>query len=138
MKVTLSHSDNLHFKATTRQFRNIEIDEPESFHGTDKAPSPIEYFLIGIGGCIGSTFVYCLNINGVKFNNLTICIDGQLKHVGSNMRLRLVKIEVEIHLNLVKNGSETKFNRCKSTFLEFCPISEVITDGIPLDVKIVN
>ena len=58
MKVTLNHSENLHFTANARDFKMIPIDASESFHGTNLGPSPIEYLLIGIGGCISSSFVY--------------------------------------------------------------------------------
>ena len=52
MKVSLKYSEKQHFIASVRHFNDIQIDEPESFHGTDKGPSPVEFYLIGIGGCL--------------------------------------------------------------------------------------
>ncbi|MHA1483676.1 MAG: OsmC family protein [Candidatus Heimdallarchaeaceae archaeon] len=62
MKVTLTYSRNLHFKASVRSFEDLNVDEPESFHGTDLGPSAVEYLLIGIGGCLGTTFTHCLQL----------------------------------------------------------------------------
>ena len=80
MKVSLKYSENLHFTASARHFDDIHIDEPESFHGTDKGPSPVEFFLIGIGGCLGSTFAYCLQRHNVEIDALEVVVDGLLKH----------------------------------------------------------
>lgn len=38
--------DNVHLKGTVRGFQ-LESDEPESRGGTDVAPAPLSYFLIG-------------------------------------------------------------------------------------------
>jgi putative redox protein len=136
MKITLNYSEKLHFKASARHFSNIHIDEPESFHGTDLAPSPIEYFLIGTGSCIGNTFIFCLQKHNISFENLKINVDGILKHLGPNKRLRLVQIDIEILIELKEHTPNDKFDLCYQTFQDYCPISNVITQGIPLNVDI--
>jgi len=136
MKVTLNYSEKMHFTAFARHFSDIHVDEPESFHGTDLAPSPIEYFLIGTGSCIGSTFIYCLQKHNIAIENLKISVDGILKHIGPKMRLRLIKIDIEILINLKEDVPNEKFDSCHESFQEFCPISNVITQGIPLNVKV--
>ena len=60
MKVFLDYTKDLHFKASVREFKGLDVDEPVSFHGTNLGPSAVEYLLIGIGGCLGTTFLYCL------------------------------------------------------------------------------
>ena len=136
MKVTLNYSEKMHFTAIARHFTDIHVDEPESFHGTDLAPSPIEYFLIGAGGCIGRTFIYCLQKNNIAIENLKIIVDGTLKHIGPKMRLKLVNIDIEILIKTKEDVPNEKFDLCHQTFQEFCPISHVITQKIPLNVKI--
>lgn len=112
MKVTLNYSEKIHFIASARHFNNIHVDEPESFHGTDLAPSPIEYFLIGTGTCIGSTFIYCLQKHNVTIENLKVIVDGTLKHIGPKNRLRLVKIDIEIIINVEENLPNEKIELC--------------------------
>jgi len=136
MKITLNYSEKQLFTASARHFSNIHIDEPESFHGTDLAPSPIEYLLIGTGSCIGNTYIFCLQKHNILFENLKIIVDGILKHIGPNKRLRLVQIDIEIMIELKENLPDEKFNLCYESFQEFCPISHVITQGIPLNVGI--
>jgi len=136
MKVNLKYQTQMHFVASARQFEEIHIDEPESFHGSDLGPSAVEYFLIGTGGCIGSTFVYCLNKNNVIFENLDIIVNGTLKHEGPEKRLRLIRIDVEIFVKLNDNNSNGNFDLCVKRFQEHCPISNFLTQGGPLNINI--
>lgn len=136
MKIILNYSDKMHFNASTRQFHDIHLDEPESFHGTDLAPSPIEYFLIGTGGCIGSTFVFCLQKYKIAIKSFKIIVDGTLKHIGRKKRLKLVKIDVDLVIKLNEAIPNKNFDLCCNAFQQYCPISDIITQGIPLKVKV--
>ncbi|MFX1315976.1 MAG: OsmC family protein [Promethearchaeota archaeon] len=138
MKVTLNYLKDLQFIAETRHFKKIHTDEPESFSGTNLAPSPLEYFLIGIGGCIGSSFVYCLLKNNIQTENLEIVVDGKLKHSGPKMTLKLVKIDVELLLTPKKGQSKEKVDFCKKIFQEYCPVSNLIKDETPLNIKVLE
>ena len=133
MKITINYCNNLHFKAKTRDFDNIQIDEPESFHGTDLAPSPIEYLLIGIGGCLSSTFVYCLRKRNIEIDDLEIIIDGVLKHDQPSLYLKLKQIQVEFNLSL-KGYNEDEVDKCIIEFKKYCPIYEPVLNGIPIDI----
>jgi putative redox protein len=136
MKVSIKYSENLHFTASARHFDNIQLDEPESFHGTDIGPSPVEYYLIGIGGCLGSTFTYCLQKQKVEIDSLEVVVDGQLKHASPNMSLQLINIEVELLITVKDGQPSDKIEQCVKTFQDYCVVSNSITQGVPLDVKI--
>jgi len=136
MKVTLNYSEKLHFTASARHFNDIHIDEPESFDGTDEGPSPVEFFLIGIGGCLGSTFAYCLQKQDVEIDKLEVVVDGQLKHVGPKLSLRLVNIEAELKITTRDNDSSDKIEKCVKSFQEYCIVTNSITQGVPIDVKV--
>ncbi len=41
MKVLLDYTKDLHFKASARNFKDFNVDEPASFHGTDLGPSAV-------------------------------------------------------------------------------------------------
>ena len=138
MKVSLSYSENMHFTASARHFNNIHVDESEAFHGDDSAPSPVEYVLIGTGGCIGSTFVFCLQKNKVLIEKLDVDVEGILKHYGANNSLKLIKITVELLVTLKEGESSEKIDMCYKRLLEYCPIFNAFNSGIPLNIKISN
>ncbi len=136
MKVTLNYSENLYFIATARHLKDIHIDEPESFHGTDLGPSSVEYLLIGIGGCLGSTFMYCLQKKDVIIEDLEIVVDGKLTHSGPKMTLRLANVNIDITFSAKKNQSIEKIESCVKEFREYCIVSKSITNGLPINVNI--
>lgn len=136
MKITINYIDNLHFKAKIRDFDDINIDEPESFHGTDLGPSPVEYLLTGIGGCLSSTLMYCLRKRNIVVNHLETSIDGELKHKQPHLYLRLTKVHVEFNLTLKEGYNENDLNRCIREYRKFCPIYEPLLDGIPISIDL--
>jgi len=135
MKVSLNYTENLHFKASVRQFNDFNIDEPTSFHGTDLGPSSVEYLLIGIGGCLGTTFMYCLQKRNIKMKSVEIEIDGKLSHVGPKLLLRLTKVDVEIKFIPEENASSEEIFECIKNFREYCIVSNSIADGLPINVN---
>ncbi|MGV9173528.1 MAG: OsmC family protein [Promethearchaeia archaeon] len=138
MKVYLNHSENLHFIGSAREFSNIHMDEPESFHGTNKGPSPVEYFLLGIGGCMASTFVFCCQKNEIEIHDISITIDGQLTHREDRENLlQFQKIEGYI-MFIPKHGEQNKqaIKQCINDFQKYCVVSNSLRQGIPLSVNV--
>ncbi len=136
MKVNLKYSENQHFVAIARQFKGIHVDEPESFQGTNLGPSSVEYMLISIGGCLGSTFAYCLSKNNVKIEKLEIVIDGKLEHVGPKTRLRLVNVDAELRFIPKPGESSEKIDSCVNSFQDHCIVSNSIAQGFSINLNI--
>ncbi|TXT54280.1 MAG: hypothetical protein BAJALOKI2v1_790014 [Promethearchaeota archaeon] len=134
MKVKIEYSENLHFLAQARHFKDIHIDEPEAFKGTDLGPSSVEYLLIGLGGCIGSSFSYSLQKHKVKIENLEIVVDGRLKHKGPAFNLKLVGINIEIEIVPKEKNQESTIKECFNLFQEYCVILYPLLNGIPIQL----
>jgi putative redox protein len=135
MKVELTYNKNLHFKASVRSFKDFNVDEPESFHGSDLGPSPVEYLLVGIGGCLGTTFTYCLQKRNIELNEFKVLVDGKLTHVGPKKILRLVNVDVEMKFSVKETTSKERINNCVKDFREKCIVSNSIADGVPIKVN---
>ena len=138
MKISIRLSEKLHFIAKTRKFHEIHIDEPESFHGTDLGPSSVEYILIGIGGCLGSTLAFCFKKYTIEIKALEIIVDGTLTHSGPQNRLRLVKVDVNINLITKNKNSDKNVEECINNFKEHCVVSNSIINGLPIEVNVVH
>ncbi len=135
MQVKLNHLEDLHFKASARNFERIDLDEPESFHGTNLGPSAVEYLLIGIGGCLGSSFMFCLIKHDIEIEDLEIIVDGKIHHETLTMRLKLAQVDVKI-MYLLKDLSQTEqIEQCKNKFMKHCVVSDTLINGIPINVE---
>ena len=135
MQVKLNHLKDLHFKASARNFKSIDLDEPKSFHGTNLGPSPVEYLLIGIGGCLGSSFMFCLIKNGIEIENLEILVDGKIHHKPPTMRLKLVQVDVKIMYVLKELSQAEQIEQCRNKFMKHCIVSDTLINGIPINVE---
>lgn len=136
MKLKLKYDQKVHFIAETRNFSNIHIDEPESFHGTDLGPSSVEYFLIGIGGCAATTFVYCLNKNGVLVKDLEVIIDSKIGHAEPDKRMQIKHVEIEIKYSLMKEDHASIVEECKRTLRDYCVVNRSILKGFDVKVEV--
>jgi uncharacterized OsmC-like protein len=135
MKVLLDYTKDLHFKASVRDFKDFDVDEPSSFHGSDLGPSAVEYLLIGVGGCLGTTFIYCLQKKNIELEMLKVEVDGKLSHTSPKMLLRLVNIDVDLKFTPKEGSSDVEINRCIKEFLDYCIISNSIANGLPINVN---
>ncbi|NVM19179.1 MAG: OsmC family protein [Candidatus Lokiarchaeota archaeon] len=135
MKVFLDYTKDLLFKASVRDFKDFNVDEPASFHGTDLGPSAVEYLLIGIGGCLGTTFIYCLQKNNIELATFEVVVDGTLSHTGPKMLLRLANIDVDLKFTPKEVNSDEEINRCIKEFSEYCVVTNSIANGLPINVN---
>ena len=138
MKISIRLSEKIHFIAGTRHFNDIHIDEPKSFHGTDLGPSSVEYVLIGIGGCLGSTLAFCLKKYEIEIDDLEITIDGTLSHSGPLKRLRLIKVDANLFLTTKNTDNPKKIEDCINNFKDHCVVSNSIINGLPIDVNVIH
>jgi uncharacterized OsmC-like protein len=135
MQVKLNHQKNLHFTASVRNFKNLDLDEPKSFHGTNLGPSPVEYLLIGIGGCLGSSFMYCLIKSDIRIKNLEIIIDGKITHKNPTLRLKLAQVDIKILYILEDVSLKEEIEICINKFKQHCVVSDSLINGIPINVE---
>ncbi|MHA1793023.1 MAG: OsmC family protein [Promethearchaeota archaeon] len=141
MKVKLKWDENICFKGQTRNFSNIIIDEPEDFHGTNKGPSAVEYLAFGIGGCLGSSFMFCLKKMEVSIKDLEIILDVKLTHVDEGngfTPLRIVNIIANLEVTLENNEDHDILDLCISSFKKYCSVTASVIKGIPVDVKVIK
>jgi len=135
MKVLLDYTKDLHFKASVRNFKDFNIDEPTSFHGTNLGPSAVEYLLIGIGGCLGTTFIYCLQKNNIELETFEIVVDGKVSHTGPKTLLRLENVDVDLKFTPKEASSDVEINRCMEEFAKYCIVTNSIANGLPINVN---
>jgi len=88
------------FIAKTRQFRLI-VDEPAALGGTDEGPSPIEYILAGLAGCLNVVGHMVAKELGFTIDTLKIEVTGninpdKLLGVSNTERAGFKKIDLKL------------------------------------------
>ena len=88
------------FIAKTGKFQLI-IDEPEALGGTDEAPSPVEYILAGLAGCLNVVGHIVAKELGFTIDTLKIEVTGNLNPdrllgVSNSERAGFKKIDLKL------------------------------------------
>ncbi len=124
----------LKFKAKLDGFHEVEIDELEP-HGTDSAPNPADYFLLAVGGCLSSSFIFSLSKFDVSLKKMHAKVRGKYTRVNERVRIERVDVVLEVEPSTERDLQEMK-EWCIGVFRNFCIISESIRKGLPIGVTL--
>ncbi|MHA1143759.1 MAG: OsmC family protein [Candidatus Helarchaeota archaeon] len=138
IKARLKWLSNLGFEAKIKEFPPIILDEPPDFKGDDRGPSAVEMLLVGIGGCIGTSFVYCLKRFGVKFKALDLDVSGEIHHVPPDLLLRITRTHIVLKITPLTDSQEDReqIESCFDYFAKYCIVSKSVEKGIPFDLDL--
>ncbi len=134
----LTWTSNLGFEAEVKDFPTIVIDEPQQFHGDDRGPSSIEYLCVGIGGCMGTSLVYCLKRFKATFSKLAVKAAAEIHHVPPNRMLRVTALHVNFTItpNPATDDNIENIKECYEHFAKYCVVTQSVKQGIPFDIKL--
>jgi|YelNatPaOPRAMG01_1025707.scaffolds.fasta_scaffold78009_2 uncharacterized OsmC-like protein len=118
---------------------HMYIDEPAQAGGNDKGPTPVEYVLIGLGGCILFVGRLVANEMGLDLKSVKVTLSGTLnpaKFRGqpTNDRAGFKQIEVEIEAdpNIPREKIEEWIKKVESR----CPVGDNLQNPTPITFKI--
>ncbi len=130
---TLSPVDGFRGVTRIKAFPPIHFDEPPELGGTDTAPSPLDYLLTAVGGCLVSSFTLCLQKKRVEAT-LSADVSGRVERDAEGM-LRVQAIEVELRVTAPEE-SRKKVEGCYQVFKKYCIVSASVARGIPLETRL--
>ncbi len=138
MRINLEWLGGVGFSASTRHFKGITIDEPPEFHGGDRGPSSVEYIGIAIGGCLGTSFAYCLQKMEVAARKIDISIDVEMHHAGNEEKnpLRITGIDAAINVELEDPADAEILDLCIESFKRYCVVTQSVMSGVPVNVSV--
>lgn len=75
---TTKWKDGFQVTTKSRDFADINVDEPEMLCGTDTAANPVELVLQAYGACLTIGFVMNAAVRGIKIESLETEIEGEI------------------------------------------------------------
>lgn len=115
----------------------VTIDQPKQAGGTDEGPTPLEFFLFSLGGCIASIARIAATQQKIEMRGIDIDVDGTMNPAGllgkpteDRVGFQTITVRAKIDADL----SEEE----KAKFLEEvchrCPLD----DNIALETKVTH
>lgn len=116
-------------------------DEPEVVGGSDKGPSPLDYFMAAVGFCENVTFARYATLNGLEFDSLQTSVRGHWDRRGqadfSEIDPAFKDFIVETRIN--STDSVDKIRKVVTIVHKRCPMhSSIAKMGHVVDKLLVN
>ena len=117
----------------------VYIDQPKGMGGTDSGPTPLEYQLFALAGCIGAIAQIMANQRRIDLKGYDIKVEGDLDTdvlmgKGNENRAGFQGMKVIVKIDAEMTDEE------KKSFLEEidsrCPISNNIQETTPVVIEI--
>jgi len=113
-----------------RDFRFI-ISEPEKIGGRNEGPTPMEYVLGALNGCLSVVIELVANEHGFGLRDLHISSSGLVDQRGlfgtANVSPQFQSVEVNI--NGVVSASGSQLTEFQHAVLKRCPVYNLIRDS---------
>jgi len=115
----------------------MTIDQPQASGGTNEGPTPLEYFLFSLAGCIGSIARIAANQEKIVLRNMQIQVDGDLNPMGlmgkasdDRVGFQVISVQAKIDADLSANEKKAFLDRV----CERCPLH----DNIKLETQVLH
>lgn len=123
---------NLGGQQHVRNF-SFEIDEPTQLLGLNRFPTPQEYLMAGVAGCMSVTFLAGATMLGITLENLRIEINGEIDlscFLGLETREPAGFRELTCNIIVSGNGTSEQYELLRQRVIKHSPNYASITQGV--------
>ena len=115
---------------TVRDF-GFTIAEPEKIGGQNEGPTPMEYVIGALNGCLGVVVELVAKEQGVRIDDMEISSAGIVDQRGlfgtAEVSPHFQSIEIEI--NLDTDANEARLAELRDAVLKRCPVYNLVRDS---------
>lgn len=117
----------------------IRIDQPASAGGGDTGPTPLEYQLAALAGCMGAIGRIAANQQKLSLRGMTIEVEGDIdtdyllgKRKDGRAGFQAVRIKVTLDSDMTPEAKEKFIREVEAR----CPVSENLLNPTPIDLVV--
>lgn len=129
-KVTATSLSDTKIEATIGNLKLI-VDEP--------SPSPIEYLLLALAGCMNITIRMIAKERGININSMEFSVVGTLnpaKFLGLTETGRAGLTQVNVNIKISSTAPKDVIENIIREAKERCPVHDTLTHGTQINVKL--
>ena len=112
-----------------------DIDEPPVLLGQDRGANPVEYLLVGLSGCITTTFISYAAAQGVRIDELRTELDGDIDvraFLGITHEVRPGYQEIRVKFHVKSDAPREKIKDLMILAERRSPVSDSVRKGVPI------
>jgi len=131
-----THNQMVGSKEINKDFK-FTIGEPEELLGKNAYPTPQEYLLGGLAGCMMVGFVSEASSKGIKLESVSLTITGDLNLRGFLNVDETAPVgfeEIKFNYDVKGDGTQEDYDAIINNVQQFSPNYRTITDNVKLSV----
>jgi uncharacterized OsmC-like protein len=119
----------------------MQADEPPILLSGDKAANPVEHLLHALAACVTTSMVYHAAARGIPLEVVESQLEGELDlhgFLGLDPNVRRGFKNITIHMRVSGDLSEEQKKEVMSLGPQFSPVYDMVSNGVPITVKLTN
>lgn len=117
----------------------VVIDQPQPMGGTDEGPTPLDYQLFALGGCVAAIGRIVANQRRLAVRGISVVVEGELdtdglmgKPTEARIGFQSIRARVRIDADLSAEEKEKLLHEIDAR----CPISENLQNGTDVSFRL--
>jgi uncharacterized OsmC-like protein len=122
-----------------KQEYTAEVDHPTVLVGTDAGPSPVEYLLVGLAGCLTAGIGNIASARGVTLRSVTADVEGDIDLqgiLGISDDVRNGYEQIRVKFTIDADAPEEKVREIVEQSRARSAVFDVLTNGVPVTVDV--
>ncbi|WP_426791503.1 OsmC family protein [Sphingobacterium sp. WOUb80] len=132
-----THNQFVGSKEVVKNFR-FTVGEPEELLGDNKFPTPQDYLLGGMAGCMMVGFVILASDRNIKLESVELKIVGSLNLLGMLELDPLAPVgfpDLAFNFNVVGNGTQEQYDEIIRHVQKISPNYRTICDSVKISIN---
>jgi uncharacterized OsmC-like protein len=133
---SFSGAGSEHAHVTERLF---DFDHPKVLVGKDQGPTPVEYLLLALAGCLTAGIANVAAARGVTLTDVESTVEGDMDLrgiLGLSREVRNGYQRIRVNFRVAGNASDEKLREIVEQSRARSAVFDVLTNGAPIDVTI--
>jgi uncharacterized OsmC-like protein len=121
------------------QAYSADVDHPTVLVGTDQGPTPVEWLLHALAGCLTAGIGNIAAARGIELTEVTSTVEGDIDLngiLGLNDQVRNGFQQVRVSFNLKGNAPPEKLRQLVEQSKARSAVFDIITNGVPVAIDV--
>jgi len=117
----------------------LDVDHPKVLVGGDNGPTPVEYVLHGLAGCLTAGLANIAAARGIELTEVTSTVEGDIDLngiLGLDDRVRNGFQQIRVSLDVKGNAPAEKLRQLVEQSRARSAVFDIITNSVPVTIQV--